>query len=92
MRLHEGSPTSALPVAHSVACREDRSILGTRPHRVDAFAKVTGEARFGADIHLPRLCVARCSAVPMLTPELSPSIPTSQRDNIDMSFLLPPNH
>jgi CO/xanthine dehydrogenase Mo-binding subunit len=55
MKLHEGGPTSEVSAAHGVISREDQPVLGTRPPRVDAFAKVTGEARFGADIHLPRL-------------------------------------
>ena len=35
------------------ATRDKYNVVGTRPPRHDGFDKVTGAARFGADINLP---------------------------------------
>jgi xanthine dehydrogenase molybdenum-binding subunit len=53
MKQDDTGPTSEVAVASNTTPREGQRVIGTRPPRADAFAKVTGEARFGADIHLP---------------------------------------
>lgn len=55
MKTPEGDPASEVSPSSRVSLEEGQHIIGTRPVRADAFAKVIGEARFGADIHLPGL-------------------------------------
>ena len=38
-----------------VLSKQEYNVVGTRPRRHDALDKVTGHARFSADIHLPGL-------------------------------------
>jgi xanthine dehydrogenase molybdenum-binding subunit len=48
-------PPGETALADGADTEEGYNVLGTRPPRADAFEKVTGEAHFGADIHLPGL-------------------------------------
>ncbi len=38
---------------------EDLKIVGTRPRRPDGVDKVTGRAKFGADLYLPGMLVGK---------------------------------
>ena len=49
--------------------------VGTRPWRPDGVDKVTGRAKFGADISLPACWWAGCSAAPTRMRASAPSIP-----------------
>jgi isoquinoline 1-oxidoreductase beta subunit len=56
-----------LPAPKSVRLkgRADRSLLGTRTHRLDSPSKVDGSAQFGLDVHLPGMLTALVARPPV---------------------------
>jgi xanthine dehydrogenase molybdenum-binding subunit len=54
-------------------------VVGTRAVRHDGFDKVTGAARFGADINLPGMLHGKILRSPTPTPESAPSTPARPR-------------
>ncbi len=55
--------------------KDDLNIVGKRVVRSDSLAKVTGEARYTADLKLPNMLVAKVLQEPLPSREDSPHRP-----------------
>ena len=55
-----------------VLSNKEYNVVGTRPIRHDGLDKVTGRARYGADINLPGLLYGKILRSPMHTPGSNP--------------------
>ena len=49
---------------NTVLSTKEYNVVGTRPERHDALEKVTGSAKYGADVHLPGMLHGRVKRSP----------------------------